>query len=257
MLGIGRPSAWASDSVAVVRALGHQLHRSRNNLEYGLLGLLRTMVPAGTQVVILADRGFGRAEMARECQKLGFDYILRIRPDVYVRHEQFVGKLLDLPLRPGCRRVLRDVAYRKEHPVQQHVAVVWYEDQPDPWFLATNLPRIGAIKLTRIFAHRMSIEEYFRDAKSKRNGFALRLTLIQSPPRLARLLLVLALTYLLLSMIGLYASKHYRPGHWCSNNRSGECSFVMIGRFMLNQPLPPLITLAKELRREITRGNWG
>ncbi len=234
-----------------------ELFRSQNSMEYGLLRALRTMVPAQTQVVILADRGFGRAEMARLCQELEFDYILRIKPDVYIRSAEFSGKLLDLPIRIGQQRVLRNVAYRKERPVQQNVAVAWYPDQDQPWFLATNLPRLGAIKLTKIFAHRMSIEEYFRDTKSLRNGFALRLTLIQSPQRLNRLLLILAIAYLLLVMIGLYASKTYRSGQWCSNNRKNECSLVMVGRAMLHTPMPPPLRLAKDLRREITKGNWG
>ena len=233
------------------------LFRSQNSLEYGLLQALRTMVPSSTQVVLLADRGLGRAEMARVCQELRFDYILRIKPDVYVKCPQFTGKLLDLPVRVGCRKVLRNVAYRKERPVQQNVAVAWYEGQRQAWFLATNLPRLGALKLTQIFAHRMSIEEYFRDAKSLRNGFALRLTLIQSPERLNRLLLILALAYLLLVMIGLYASGRYRSGRWCSNNRAGECSLVTVGRVMLQTPLPSLIRLARDLRREITGANWG
>ena len=234
-----------------------ELFRSQNNLEYGLLRALRTMIPDSTQVVLLADRGFGRTEMARECQKLGFDYILRIKPDVYVRCQEFTGKLLDLPVKVGQQRVLRNVEYRKERPVRQNVAMVWYDDQQEPWFLATNLPRIGALRLTRIFAHRMSIEEYFRDAKSLRNGFALRLTLIKSPQRLNRLLLILALAYLLLVMVGLYASNTYPSGHWCSNNRKGECSLVFIGRTMLTSPAPPMYRLAAALRREITKGNWG
>jgi hypothetical protein len=235
------------------------LFRSQNNLEYGLLRALRSMVPSSTRVVLLADRGFGRTEMARLCQELEFDYILRIKPDVYVRCPEFTGQLLDLPVKVGTRQVLRNVEYRKERPVRQNVAVAWYEDQDGPWFLATNLPRLGALKLTRIFGHRMSIEEYFRDAKSLRNGFALRLTLIQSPERLNRLLLILALAYLLLVMIGLYASGHYRSGLWCSNNRKGECSLFTIGRIVLTLPipLPPLLRLAHDLQREITKGNWG
>jgi len=97
--------------------------------------------------------------MARECQKLGFDYILRIRPDVHVRHPAFTGKLLDLPVRVRVRRVLRNTQNRKQRPVQQNVAVVWDEDQSEPRFMATSLSRPGATKLTRSFAHRMSIEE--------------------------------------------------------------------------------------------------
>jgi hypothetical protein len=235
----------------------HLLYRSRNNLEYGLLKALRTMVPPDAQVVILADRGFGRAEMARECQRLGFSYLIRIRPDVYIRHGEFTGKLLDLPVHPGMRRVLRNVTYRKNEPVIQHVAVVWEPEEDEPWFLMTNLPRLGAWRLSKYYGRRMSIEEYFRDAKSLRNGMALRLTMIRSPERFARLLLVMALAYLLLVMIGLYGSKRYRPGMWCSNNRAQECSHFTIGRALLETPLPPLIRLANALRTEIMKGNWG
>lgn len=233
------------------------LYRSRNNLEYGLLTALRSMIPETTEVVLLADRGFGRTEMARKCQELKFHYIIRIHPDVYVKHPDFTGKLLDLPLMVGCQKILRDVEYRKTRPVRQHVAVVWYPQKDEPWFLMTNMPRIGAICLTKIFGRRMSIEEYFRDTKSKRNGFALRLTMIRNPQRLARLLLILAMIYLLLAMIGLHAQKYFRPGMWCSNNRPGECSLFTIGRVMLNHPIPPLIRLANQLRYEITGGNWG
>jgi hypothetical protein len=41
-----------------------EFFRSQNSLEYGLLRALRAMVPAGTDVLLLADRGFGRAQMA-------------------------------------------------------------------------------------------------------------------------------------------------------------------------------------------------
>jgi hypothetical protein len=43
-------------------------HRSRNSFEEALLLLLRSMIPESIQGVILADRGFGRTELARFCQ---------------------------------------------------------------------------------------------------------------------------------------------------------------------------------------------
>lgn len=228
-----------------------ELHRSRNNLEYGLLKLLRTMVPDTTQVVVLADRGFGRAEMARECQRLKFDFLIRIRPDVYVRHEQYSGKLVDLPVRPGCQKVYRQVQYRKTQPVEANVAVVWLPHEEEAWFLLTSLTRLQGLALTKLYAKRMTIEEYFRDAKSLRNGFALRLTLIRDPRRLERLLLVLAIAYLLLVAIGLTCSRRYRSGRWCSNNRKNECSLVSIGRAMLPTFSLSIRKALHDLRKEI------
>ena len=234
-----------------------QLHKSQNNIEYGLLRLLRTIVPESTKVVLLGDRGFGRTEMARTCQQLRFGYILRISPDVYIRHPDFEGKLLDLPVRRGQCRMLRHAAYRKERPVTQTVAILWQSDQDQPWFLSTNLPRLQARRLSRIYSHRMTIEEYFRDMKSKRNGFALRLSLVKSPQRLERLLLVLALAYWLLTAIGRHASAHYRPSCWCSTNRLGQCSSFSIGRFMLGKIQLRPKTIMPALRSELLCQNWG
>ena len=116
---------------------------------------------------------------------------------------------------------------------------------------------VKAQALSKVFARRMSIEEYFRDTKSKRNGFALRLIQIKDSQRLSRFLLILALAYILLVTVGLYAAKRFRSGQWCSNNRAGECSLFTIGRFMQHRDLPTCSHLLCVLRHELLRQNWG
>jgi len=233
------------------------VYRSQNNLEYGLLRAFRTQVPASTQVTILADRGFGRAEMARECQTLKLHYIIRIQPKVFIRCRAFTGPLSDLTVEPGHSRLLSEVQYRQSRPVPQNVAVVWPRGREEPWYLMTDESHLKARVLSQVFAHRMSIEEYFRDAKSKRNGFALRLIQIQDSQRLGRFLLILAMAYLLLVTIGLYAADHWSPGQWCSTNRAGQCSLLTIGRTVQHRPLPALRRLLADLRHEILTQNWG
>jgi hypothetical protein len=234
-----------------------QIYRSQNNYEYGLLKLLRTMIPSSTEIVILADRGFGRAEMARTLHKTGFSYIIRIQPEVWVEHEQFTGRLSELPVKRGMNCMLRNVMYRKERPFQQHVAILWPDNSEQPWFLMTNLSKLQAKKLSKIYGHRMSIEEYFRDCKSKRNGFALRLSMIKKDPgRLERLLLICAMTYWLLVAIGLYVACRYSPCYWSSSS-SCQYSLFSIGRYMLPTSLPPLQQLLKNLKKSVLKQNWG
>jgi hypothetical protein len=60
-----------------------ELRRSQNSPEEGLLRR-RSLIPESVPVVILADRGFGRAEWAAVCQELGFRYMVRIKPAVTV-----------------------------------------------------------------------------------------------------------------------------------------------------------------------------
>jgi hypothetical protein len=74
-------------------------------------------------------------------------------------------------------------------------------------------------------------------------GFgSLRDTKITRPERLDRLLLILAIAYLLLCGIGLVALQTGVPGDWSSSTRN-ECSVFTIGRIMISR-LPTRISEA-------------
>lgn len=239
-----------------------KLARSQNNLEEGLRRLLRDLIPAGVPVILLADRGFGRAELARVCQHLGFRYAIRIKPDVCVRGPAYRGNLRDYPVTKGMAVVLRDVLYREDDPVTQHVVIRWKHGLPkkrdEPWYLMTDVRR-GAVALTELYARRMTVEELFRDDKSKRNGFSLRHTKLTKADRLDRFLLVLALAYGLLCGVGLVARRRYRPGQWCSSNDPGQCSVFTIGRIVIDD----MQVTAKEAFAAVAEAieeaapNWG
>jgi hypothetical protein len=115
------------------------------------------------------------------------------------------------------------------------VAIRWKKGLPpkrdEPWFLITDLRR-NAVALSDLYARRMTVEELFRDGKSCRNASALRLTQLTKAERLDRLLLILALAYLLLTGLGALARARYRPGMWCSSNDDRQCSVYTIGRVM-------------------------
>lgn len=227
------PLCWASCVKHV-----YEGHKSRNAFEEALLLVLRSMIPDGQKVILLADRGFGRTELARFCQQQQFDYVIRINPDVHVRSASYTGKLLDYPVRKGICKLLRSVAYRSHHSVTQHIAIRWVRGLPkhrdECWFLMSSL-QAGAARISRLYGQRMTIEELFRDYKSKRNGWSLRDTQITRPDRLDRLILILALAYLLLCGVGLFALKTGHPRQWSSNNRANECSVFVIGQTMLDR----------------------
>jgi hypothetical protein len=201
--------------------------KSQNALEEGLLGLLREMVPAHVELLILADRGFGRTELGRFCRALGIGYVIRICTKVWIATDHFSGKLKDYPVRKGDCKLLKAVEYRKSKPVTQNLVVRWKSGLPaksdQPWYLMTSLGEKPA-KISDLYARRFDIEELFRDAKSKRNGWSLRDIRVKTAERFDRLLLVLAIAYLLLAGLGLWCKSKYPPRRWCSNNRPHECS---------------------------------
>jgi hypothetical protein len=239
-----------------------KLHKSQNNLEEGLLRLLRDLLPSGVPVLLLADRGFGRTELAKTCQELGFRYLIRIKPNVCIDCRQFRGKLKDFPVKKGMAVLLRDVRYRQTDPVTQHVVIRWKLNLPkkrdEPWYLMTDLRR-DAVTLTELYAKRMTVEELFRDDKNKRNGWSLRHTKITKPERIDRLLLILALAYWLLCGIGLVARQCYRPGQWCSSNDPKQCSVFTIGRIMLERmKVSPAEAFAAVVAATVeVAPNWG
>lgn len=238
------------------------LFRSQNNLEEGLLRLLKSLLPANVRIVLLADRGFGRTELARTCQHLGIHYVIRIKPDVWIDHPKFHGKLLDLPVRKGVCRLLRDVSFRKRDSVRQNIVVRWKPGLPrrrdEPWFLMSDLTQPPR-KLSELYGRRMTIEELFRDDKNRRNGWALRNTKITRADRIDRLLLILALTYILLTGVGLVAKTRYRPSAWCSSNHENQCSVFTIGRILIGRIQFPIATILSALLAAIDEETkkWG
>jgi len=255
--GRSTPIAWASTSNHV-----YDGHRSRNAFEESLLLVLRDMIPRSIPVVILADRGFGRTALATFCQRQGFGYVIRIQPSVTVRLHGFHGKLLDYPVKKGIAKVLKRVSYRSDGAVTQNVVVRWPKDLPkkrdECWFLMSDQPGT-AHQLCKLYGRRMTIEQLFRDDKSKRNGWSLRDTQITKPERLDRLLLILAIAYLLLCGVGLIAKQQFTPSAWCSTNRDIECSIYTIGLIMLEKidaSPPKAFATVLELSESVAP-NWG
>ena len=65
---------------------GHkdELSEARNDYEDACLARLSAVLPAGTQVTILADRGFGDHKLFGFLGNLGFGYVIRFRGNIHV-----------------------------------------------------------------------------------------------------------------------------------------------------------------------------
>ena len=188
--------------------------------------------------------------------------MIRIKPSVTVRLHGFRGQLLDYPVFKGIAKVLKRVSYRSDEAVTQHVVVRWRKDLPakrdECWFLMSDQPGT-AHQLCKLYGRRMTIEQLFRDGKSKRNGWSLRDTRITTPERLDRLLLILAIAYLLLCGVAMIAKRQFAPSAWCATTREDECSLFTIGLLMLHKTdASPAAALAavRELSESVAP-NWG
>ena len=239
-----------------------RLRRSQNALEEGLLRLLVSRIPTRVTVILLADRGFGRTELAKTCADLGVRYLIRIKPDVMVTHRRYTGVLRAYPARKGAGVVLTDAEYRSDAAVRLNVVIRWVHGLPktrdEPWYLMTNLPGTAA-RLTNLYARRMAVEELFRDAKDGRYGLGLGRAQVRTAARLDRLLLIVALALILLTGLGRVARERFRPGAWCSSNDPNECSDVTVGRRMWDRICEPPEQLITQVVRAtlLSIPNWG
>lgn len=244
------------------------LGKSQNALEEALLLALKEMTGPQVKIILLADRGFGRTELGRFCQRVGLDYVIRIKSKVQVKFSGQSVRLDRYPVRRGACELHRNVLYRQHDPVRQHVVIRWKKGLPpksdQPWYLMTNLnldcrPAQAARRISDLYARRFDIEELFRDAKSSQFGYALGQTRITRPDRMDRLILILVLAYLLLVGLGLWSKRNLPPRLWASNNRRDECSAFTVGRLLIDQPRATRHRLLIELIAHIRRmaKNWG
>jgi Transposase DDE domain len=181
------------------------LRGQRNGHEDRLLEQLRAVIPEGVKVTVLADRGFGDADLYNLHWELGFDHVIRFRGDILVtdaRGECRPAKQWLLP--NGRARILRDVTVTgRERSVAAFVCV-WAKGMKEPWFLACGegSRHRTAAQLVKLYSRRFTIEESFRDTKDVRFGKGLSLTRIGSPDRRDRLLLLSALATALITLLG-------------------------------------------------------
>ncbi len=243
--------------------------KSQNALEEGMLARLRAALPAEVKLVILADRGFGRAALALTCQQKQIDYLIRIHPDVIVRTARWQGNLKHYPLKRGACQGWRDVEYRADGLVTTHLILRWKENldaaQEEPWYLITSLrpgprgTRRFARQLSDLYALRFDIEEFFRDAKNEHLGWSLAQTRMTRPQRLDRLILILALAYVLLVALGLWCRRNRPAQLWASNNRPHDLSAFAIGRVMrtrLHVAVVALLAVLLEALNTLSQ-KWG
>lgn len=206
--------------------------RSQNAWEHGFFVLLHSVMPASVGVVIVADRGFGRAQLGLQLRKLGFDFVIRVRDDLRIRDGVYLGRLADLRLARGRPMDLGSVEYRERTPVRTRIVAFHGRHAKDRWMLSTSL-QAPARRVVQVYARRMEIEESFRDLKNVRAGFQLRACRVGSPERLERLLLGVVTAYFILSLLGRRAERqrmHFRL--LANTQRTGAISLARVGRLL-------------------------
>jgi hypothetical protein len=141
-----------------------------------LLDAVPAVLPAGSKVVFLADRGFADAGLLAHLRRLGWHFRIRIKASFRVgRPGQPPCKVEDFSLAPGRALFLHQVAITAEQFGPVSLALARHSRTGEYWYIVSDEP-------TRVFTfeeygRRFDIEENFLDDKS--NGFQLESSLVR------------------------------------------------------------------------------
>ena len=181
------------------------LKGNQRRYEYELLARLREVLPTGVKVTVLADRGFADCKLFYALTtELNFNYVIRLRGDVYVTSAAGERRLAaDWVGAGGRARRLVGARVTDAHEFEVGAVVCVHDRKMDePWCLVASDATVPTRVLIRYYGKRWGIEAGFRDIKDMRFGMGLSSMHVSRPDRRDRLLLVSALAIAMLSLLG-------------------------------------------------------
>lgn len=183
-----------------------QIKDSQNRIEERLVAKFLNLLPANKQLLLTADRGFGRASFVRFLLKKKALFVLRVRSDVRVKpknNKAVLLRVLGKTLNPEVPVWFDNISYRDDGIVPKiNLAAVVAAGSDDPWFLVTNLKSPN--KTIETYRWRFQIEEWFKDLKHQLGIADLQ---TKDLKRVRRLLFTAGVSYALLMLVGNLANR--------------------------------------------------
>jgi hypothetical protein len=159
-----------------------------------------TLLPKGSQVVLLGDAEYDTSEMiAWVAENTTWQYVLRTSPQIYVQTGENNQQIRDYPLEKGKVFCLKNAGFTQTSTVILNVITWWGSHYEEPIFLVTNIDNPYAA--CRYYRQRFRIETFFSDQKSR--GFHIHKSHLADPARLSRLLIAACLAYIWMITQGL------------------------------------------------------
>jgi hypothetical protein len=157
-------------------------------------------------VTFLADAGFRDCDWAHLCEKLGWNYAIRIACNTYITIPDGTSDRLDNLVPVNRNRYFQEVLLTRETKLKTNVSVTWTTDkQGQPEMVAIITNQIACRARLRQYDRRMSIEQSFRDDKS--GGFDMEHTRLQHAQRIDHLLLAISIATLWCHEVGEFVLK--------------------------------------------------
>mgnify|MGYP003348173389 CR=1 FL=1 len=184
-----------------------ELADHRNEHEFTLIDHLHSLLPPEVCVTLLADRGFGDHKLYGHLEALGWDYVIRFRGNIHVEHEGVTKPASEWVATNGRKTKLEKAKVTHQKAEVPCVVTVKAAKMKEAWCLASSLSEKKAEEIVALYAKRFTIEETFRDTKDIHFGMGLSATHIKDPKRRDRLMMLAAIAYALLTLLGAASEK--------------------------------------------------
>lgn len=191
-------------------SLHSDIKDSQNRMEERLVTRLNNLITfSGNKLILVADRGFGRATFIQFLKKKNITFVVRVKSKVWITVGRKTSILLKrLYLIPEKKYWFKNITFREDGIVKKvSLAAVTVPpqnkyDEPDPWFLVTNLKYADTAIQT--YKKRFHIEEWFKDFKHELGISDLK---TKNLKRVRRIMLVSAFAYGVLALTGRVAER--------------------------------------------------
>lgn len=191
---------------------------------------VQAVLPPGTRVTLVVDRGLASAEVIDLCQSLGWHYVMRLSADarqgVHVRQaDGTVGPVWDLVSGRGGRWAGSVAVFQHRGWRRANLTIVWPRRYDQPWLLLSD--RQAGPARVREYRRRVQVEAVYLDCKSR--GWELERSKLADPNRLNRLLLALFLALWWCHLLGQRAIRSGARRRFDRPNRR-DLSVLRLGR---------------------------
>ena len=143
--------------------------------------------------MIVADRGFGNQRFIEICEDVGFEYLIRVTPNLKIVHENETGIMEAIFHEDGVYPVLA-TTWNKA------ITVCRCSNEKGAWYILSSIKNIDCKNAGEFYAKSFKIEKCFQDLKS--SGFNIESTKIRKYSNFKRLLAMVMAARVLLVMLG-------------------------------------------------------
>jgi len=170
----------------------------QKKMELAFIRALRHILSDSYQYILVADRGFGNDRFIQNCLDNGFDFMIRLEPNMRIKIKENQGIAEKVLTEDGVYSCHIE-SWKKAYKIIRH------SKDAKVWYLITNLCSGSSSQYAEVYAKRFRIEKLFQNLKS--SGFEIEKSKIKKYDRFKRILFLSCFAHSILVLLGKFINE--------------------------------------------------